>query len=241
MQNRLRTNRERIEQNLAHSPQRRYLSAAFLAQYQAVTPLINLYLRGDVIDIGCGTMPFKGMIRDTVTAYHTLDLWPCSENTTYVGDIQDMHMIEDASYDTALCFEVLEHVPDPGRAVHEMYRILRPGGFAIISVPHLSRLHDEPHDYYRFTKYGLLYLLEGAGFVVMDIQEKGGLFSFLGHQASTLLLAALWPVPGLRQLAWFLNKWFLTWPCYSLDRVSNQSGIFALGYVSIVQKPGCVT
>jgi SAM-dependent methyltransferase len=185
-------------------------------------------------------MPFKAMIRDEVTAYHTLDLWPRSEDTTYVGDIQDMHMIEDERYDAALCFEVLEHISNPGRAVREIYRILRPGGVAIISVPHLSRLHDEPHDYYRFTKYGLRHLFEAAGFVVTDIKEKGGLFSFLGHQASTLLLAALWPIPGLRQLAWFFNKWLLTWPCYGLDRVSQRSGIFALGYVSIIHKPDSI-
>ena len=117
-----------------------------------------------------------------------------------------------------------------------MRRILRPGGTVIVSVPHLSRLHEEPYDFYRFTRYGLRYLFEQHGFEVLEIQKKGGLFSFLGHQVSTLWLGLVWPIPGLRQFAWFLNKWLITWPCYGLDRITDRSGLFALGYVGIARK-----
>jgi SAM-dependent methyltransferase len=230
-----------MEESLAQSPERRFLSAAFLAQYRALSPLMRRYLHGRVIDLGSGTMPFKGLLGDQVMSYDTLDIAPRSEMTTYVGDIQDMQMIQDASYDSAICLEVLEHVPSPQRAVREVHRILEPGGFVIVSVPHLSRLHDEPHDYYRFTKYGLRHLLETAGFEVLELREKGGLVAFLGHQASTLLLAAVWSVPGLRKLAWLLNKWLVTWPCYELDRLTSGSGIFALGYLGLAQKPSVET
>lgn len=239
MQNRLRNSRARIEESYAQSPERRFLSAAFLAQYRTLSPLIHRYARGRVIDLGSGTMPFRGLLSDQVTSYDTLDIAPRSEMTTYVGDIQNMEMIRDASYDSALCLEVLEHVPSPERAVGEVHRILEAGGLAIFSVPHLSRLHDEPHDYYRFTKHGLRHLLETAGFEVLELHQKGGLLAFLGHQASTLVLSAAWPVPGLRELAWLLNKWLITWPCYGLDRLTSGSGVFALGYVGLAQKPSC--
>ena len=237
MQNWLTASRERIEQDLARSPQRRFFSPAYLAQYQTVLPLLRHYIHGQVIDLGCGTMPFQDFLAGKVTVYHTLDLRPRSEKTTYVGDVQEMHMVGDASYDSIICLEVLEHVAAPTRAIQEMYRILRPDGVIILSVPHLSRLHERPHDYYRFTKYGLRHLFENAGFAVLDIQEKGGLFSFLGHQVSTLLLSAAWPAPGLRQVAWFLNKWFITRPCHGLDRATGSSGILALGYVGVARKP----
>lgn len=237
MQRRLQVSRDRIEHDLAQSAQRRFFSAAFLAQFQVVSTLMQRYMKGRTIDLGCGTIPFKSIASDQISVYHTLDLQPRGTDTTYVGDVQDMHMIRDSSYDSAICLEVLEHVPDPQRAVGEIQRILRPGGVAIISVPHLSRLHDVPHDYYRFTKYGIRHLLETSGFVVLEIREKGGLVSFLAHQVSTLLLSAAWPLPGLRQIVWFLNRWFVTYPCSWIDKATSRSGIFALGYVVAAQKP----
>jgi len=194
------------------------------------------YTHGKTIDLGCGNMPFRDLLADKVTTYHTLDLSARSDRVTYVGDIRDMSMISDASYNSAICLEVLEHIPDPLQAVREIHRILKPGGTVIVSVPHLSRLHDEPHDYFRFTIHGLCHLLESTGFEVLEIQKKGGMLSFLGHQVSTLLLSAVWPVPGLRQTAWFLNKWLVTQPCYRIDSLFDHSGILALGYVGVARK-----
>lgn len=232
----LRTNREKIEQDLSRSPERWDFSPAFLAQYRVLLPLIHRHVAGKTIDLGCGTMPFTDLLASRASTYHTLDLHPRSKEVTYVGDIQNMSMIPDGSYDSALSLEVLEHVQDPWQAVGEIHRILRPGGILIVSVPHLSRLHEEPHDYFRFTVYGLRHLLETSGFEVMEIRRKGGLISFLGHQVSTLLLSAVWPVAVLRKPLWFLNKWLVTRLCYRVDSISDHSGIFALGYVAAARK-----
>jgi len=238
MQDWIRLNRQQMEQDLAQAPDRLCLSAAFLAQHRSVLPLMDRYVQGKVIDLGCGTMPYKRFLIGKATTYHTLELRPASASITYVGDIQNMDMIEDRSYDSIICLEVLEHIPAPHKALQEMYRILSPGGTVLVSVPHLSRLHEEPYDFYRFTKYGLNHLFVQNGFEVLEIRLKGGIFSFLGHQISTFCLGSVWPVPGLRQLAWFLNKWIVTWPCYGLDRVTDRSGLFALGYVGVARKPG---
>jgi len=106
----------------------------------------------------------------------------------------------------------------------------------IFSVPYLSRLHDQPHDYFRFTVYGLRLLFEEAGFEVLGIQAKGGIIAFLGHQISTLLLSIGWPVWGVRQAVWFLNKWLITYWLYRMDRALKTSDFFALGYVGVAQK-----
>lgn len=233
----LRANRRKIERDLHRSSRHRHFSPALYAQYQVVLPLMRHYVQGKTIDLGCGDMPFKEFLTDKVTTYHSLDLWPRSDEVTYVGDIGDMSMIPPASYDSAICLEVLEHVPDPFQAIREIYRILKPGGTVIISVPHLSRLHDEPHDYFRFTIHGVRHLLESTSFEVLEIQKKGGIFSFLGHQVSTLLLSTIWPVPGLRQIMWFLNKWLVTWLCYRMDSLFDRSGILALGYIGVTRKP----
>lgn len=223
-------------QGLINSPRRWYLSPAIYAQYDVVIKLIRQYVRGNLIDLGCGDMPFKRYLLDLVSHYDSLDFWPHTEGVTYIGDIQNMSMINSCTYDTAICLEVLEHVPNPQKAVNEMYRILKSSGILIISVPHLSRVHDIPYDYFRFTSYGLAYLLSSSGFNIVGIWVKGGLFSFLGHQISILIIGACWGVPILREMAAILVKYCITIPFYKLDKLFDFGGIFALGYVAVAQK-----
>jgi SAM-dependent methyltransferase len=232
----LKKNRQRIEEELPRFPRRAYISPALYAQYREILPLLQRYVRGKTIDLGCGCMPFKELLSGIVGQYDTLEAVPRSEPVTFVGDIQDMSMISDASYDSAICLEVLEHVPEPGRALCEVRRILNPGGTVVLSVPHLSRLHDQPHDYYRYTNYGLNYLLKKAGFEVLEIRQKGGLFSFVGHQVSLFVLGITWGIPILKELAWFVNKWLVTYLCYGVDRWLERRGLFALGYVAVAKR-----
>ena len=235
----MKASRAQIEKDLGRSARRQYFSPAYFSQYHVTLPRIRQFTKGKTIDLGCGYMPFYDFISDQVTEYHGLDLHPRSDEVTLVADIQDMHMIENDSYDTAICLEVLEHTPDPFRAAGEIHRILRPGGVLIVSVPHLSRLHDEPDDYFRFTKYGLRDLLGREGFEVISLEHRGGLCSFIGHQMSTMLLGIAWSLPVIRQIAWHLNRWLITSPLYFADRYLDPSGLFAMGYTAVARKlPG---
>lgn len=232
----LHKNWHRALKELTKSSHRRYLSPAIYAQYNVAVGLMRQYVYGKLIDLGCGDMPFKEFLLDLVNTYDSLDLWPSSEEVTYVGDIQNMGIIDSGAYDSAICLEVLEHVPDPQQALKEIYRILKPSGILIISVPHLSRIHNIPYDYFRFTLYGLTHLLHSAGFDIVDIQVRGGMFSFLGHQMSIVILGGCWGTPILRRVALTLVKYCITIPCYKLDQLLDFRGIFALGYVAIARK-----
>lgn len=231
----LRANRHRIERDLLNSPHRHLFSPALYSQYEVTLPLIRRFARGRLIDLGCGDMPFRESIIDQVSVYDGLDLHPCTWGT-YIGNVEDMFMIGTESYDTAICLEVLEHVSDPFRAAREIYRILKPGGVLILSVPHLSRLHNEPDDYYRFTQHGVENLLERAGFNLVALEKRGGLLSFLGHQLSTLMLSIVWSIPVLKDVVWFLNSWFITRACYRVDRILDRSGLFAMGYTAVAYR-----
>lgn len=91
------------------------------------------------------------------------DLRPFFPGKTYVGAdmrpgvgvdcILDLHDIdlESESVRTVLCFDTLEHVEEPRRALQEIHRILQPGGVAIISSHMYFPIHDHPSDYWRFT------------------------------------------------------------------------------------------
>jgi SAM-dependent methyltransferase len=233
----LRNRRRGIEQELVTIEQRRYLSAVFYAHHRLLLPVIRKYARGKFVDLGCGTAPFWHAVVEQVDSYHGVDLWPRSDKVTFAGDVQRLDMVRDGSYDSAICIEVLEHVPEPGRAITSIARILKPGGVAVISVPHLSRLHDLPHDYFRFTEYGLRYLLAQGGLEVVSIQPKGGLFTFLAHQLSTILLGVAWTVPLLKFPLLALNRVVLVLGAYYADRLLRTATVFPLGYIVVARKP----
>lgn len=89
----------------------------------------------------------------------SLDINP-DKKPDIVCDVCDMKgMIEDNSYDVVVIMEVLEHIPEPYAALAEIKRILKPGGTILGSTPFLFPIHDAPHDYYRYTIYGLIHLL----------------------------------------------------------------------------------
>ena len=233
----LRSRRQSVEQELVTIEQRRYMSAIFYAHYQLLLPLIRQYARGKFIDLGCGTAPFWYAVVEQVESYHGVDLWPRSDKVTFAGDVQRLDMVQDNHYDSAICIEVLEHLPEPGRAIAAFQRILKPGGVVVISVPHLSRLHDIPHDYYRFTEYGLRYLLAQGGLEVVHIQPKGGLLTFLAHQLSTIFLAVAWTVPPLKVPLLVFNRWSLVLGAYYVDRLLGSAATFPQGYVVVARKP----
>lgn len=90
-------------------------------------------------------------------------------------------------FDCILCTEVLEHVPDPVIALQEMRRVTRPAGILLLTVPLSEQLHEEPYDFYRFTRYALIDLLGNTGWRVKRIHERGGVWLELGYRLSSAL------------------------------------------------------
>ncbi len=234
----LKRKRAQIDRDLGGSPERRFFSPVLFGQFDVTLRLIKQHAHGRLLDIGCGVMPYRPFIEPLVDSYEGFDIEARTANVAYLGDIQDMRAVPADAFDTAICLEVLEHVPDPFRAATEIRRVLKPGGVLIASAPHLSRLHEEPHDYYRYTHYGLRHLFTQAGLTVEHIAHRGSLASFLGHQVSNGLLSATWGIPLLGRVAWLVNKWLVTRTCYALDGALDRRGVFALGYTAVARKPG---
>lgn len=212
-------------------------SAANAARLHSTRRLIARHAQGRVLDVGCGHMLFRSAILAHAVSYEGIDIEARAPGVTYIGDAQAMTGLADDTYDTVCCFEVLEHLPHPQYAVAEMARVLKSGGILLLSAPHLSRLHEEPHDYFRFTRHGLRALLEDCGLEPMEIIRHAGLLSFVTHQISTAIVGLVWPVPGLRQFVYAFNRLLLVWPVLWLDRVTDRSELFALGYVVAARKP----
>ena len=127
---------------------------------------LSVYAKGKLLDIGCGDKPYQGMAAPYVQEHIGLDhpgTLHDASRAELIGGAYDIPL-DDDSVDTVLCTAVLEHLEEPEKALREAYRVLKEGGYAIYTVPLFWHLHEEPRDFYRFTKYGLRYLFEKSGF-----------------------------------------------------------------------------
>lgn len=237
MLERIRRNRGRLAEEFGESRYRDF-SAAQASRWREAERLISVHTTGRVLDVGCGHMPFRRLVLRHATSYEGLDLEPRVAGVDYVTDVSVMTGVPRNAFDTVLCFEVLEHVPDPDRALGAIADVLRPGGKLLATAPHLSRLHEEPHDYFRYTGYGLRALVERAGLEVIELTPHAGVVSFLAHQISTVGLGLVWGIPGLRQLVYQVNRFIFVYPALWIDRVVDRRHLFPLGYGLVARKRG---
>ncbi|MBT3268775.1 class I SAM-dependent methyltransferase [Candidatus Poribacteria bacterium] len=140
-----------------------------------------------VLDVGAGETPYRDDFSHC--QYKTQDFAqydsasdPSAQNPwkygdiDYVCDLTDIP-VPDGSFDVVICTEVLEHVPEPIRAIAELSRILADGGRLYLSAPMRSAVHQAPHHYYGgFTPYFYQEFLPRYGFTLDSIVAPGGLF-----------------------------------------------------------------
>lgn len=139
------------------------------------------FAKGRLLDIGCGNKPYETMFAGKVTEHVGCDIVQSSERRADVVCPATQIPIEDESFDTVLCTQVIEHVADHRALLREAYRLLRRDGVLILSGPLYWPLHEEPYDFFRFTKYGLRNLLEATGFTIHSIESNGGKWALCGQ------------------------------------------------------------
>ena len=101
------------------------------------------------------------------------------------------------TFDAAIHIVTLEHVPEPKQVLQEIARCLRPGAPLLAVVPHEWEVHQHPHDYYRYTCYGMRYLLEQTGFKDIVIEPSGGFFRLLARRTLNSLQFFPWPFKAI--------------------------------------------
>lgn len=137
----------------------------------ALVPLLP-HLRGEVLDVGCGTMPYRSRI--AATRYVGLDYDTPEKRAAKVADVLydgGRFPFADASFDGVLCTQVLEHVFTPEAFLGEIARVLRPGGVLVLTVPFVWDEHEQPHDFGRYSSFGLRALLERNGLEVTRLEK----------------------------------------------------------------------
>jgi len=173
-------------------------SPIFFARHYVLQTLKDTlpYLRsGRFLDVGCGMKPYESLFTDFATAYIGID-HPVTQKGSYgsltradIFSDSSRFPLDDSSFDTVVCTQVLEHVSDPFNKVSEIARVLKPGGTAVFSVPCAWPLHEVPHDYFRYTEFGLRNLLECADLQIVYQADHGNAVEALCQIATELFVA----------------------------------------------------
>lgn len=142
---------------------------------------ISKYAKGKVLDIGCGNKPYLPMFDNKITEYVGCDVIQSSKFCVDVLSPADKIPLTDSLFDTIFSTQTIEHVANHQGMLDEAYRLLKTGGYVIISGPMYWPLHEEPYDFFRFTKHGFRYVLEKSGFKVTEINSNGGKWAVLGQ------------------------------------------------------------
>lgn len=147
-----------------------------------------------VLDAGAGELRYAHLFRGH--KYVAVDLAVGDPQWDYgkldcVADLSALP-IRDAVCDACVNIVTLEHVAEPAQVLRELARVLKPGGQLLLVAPMEWEVHQAPHDYFRYTRHGLAYLLERAGFGDLRIEPVGGYFRLMARR----LLNGLQFLPG---------------------------------------------
>lgn len=147
------------------------------------------YACGQLLDVGCGKKPYRHVLADRVSSYIGIEM-PNTQSHSGVVDVYGSACalpFENQVFDSVLCTEVLEHVPEPKHLLSEVKRVLKPQRYLILTAPLTWGPHEVPHDFYRYTEFGLRYLAEQVGFVVEKVEPTSGHWQTLGQRASAFV------------------------------------------------------
>lgn len=182
------------------------------------------YVKGVTLDVGCGRKPYEKTFFEGAQKYVGMDYLTDRSAPDVVGSAVDIPL-GDASFDTVVCTEVLEHVPDPLKALREMYRVLKPGGYLILSTPMYWPRHEVPYDYFRYPYDGLLHLIKTSGLELVQLYNRGRSYAFIGQT-----IQQTQPI-GAKPVNWLINRFFL-WCDLHLKQDTH-----TLGWAFVAQRP----
>ncbi|MDR3637803.1 MAG: class I SAM-dependent methyltransferase [Isosphaeraceae bacterium] len=205
-------------------------------QAQAYEKALKTHCRGAVLDLGCGKAPLYSVYKPLASSICCVDWEESCHDISHADvrcDIGAGLPLASEQFHTVVLTDVLEHVAHPAPLWSEIYRVLQPAGKVILGVPFLYWVHEEPHDYHRYTRYKLAGFCENVGLEVVLLEPYGGALEVVLDIVAKHLSA--WTVSGR---AWYRFSRLVVGlrPWRSLSRRTMEK--FPLGYLLVAVKPG---
>jgi SAM-dependent methyltransferase len=95
--------------------------------------------------------------------------------------------VKNERFDFIIFTQVLEHLPEPGKVLAELYRVLKPCGKIFCTAPLYFPEHEIPYDFFRYTQYGLRYLFENEGYIIERIDGLEGYYGTCERQLNLMV------------------------------------------------------
>lgn len=210
----------------------RLISDLVAALYQAHLPA---HACGALLDLGCGKVPLYAAYAGLVAGVTCVD-WAPGAHIDQACDLSQPLPFADASFDTIILSDVLEHMPEPELVWREMTRVLRPGGKVVMNVPFYYSVHAHPHDYYRYTCFALERFVQINGLDLICLLPVGGLVEILADLFAKALskLPLVGPPLAMATQA-VVGAFGRTAMGARVARVSSRH--FPFGYFMVAQRP----
>lgn len=199
------------------------------------------FYKGHIVDLGCGEAPYKEYFLQYGDKYTGVD-WSNSLHNLradVISNLNEKIELPDESADTLIALAVMEHLCEPQVFLNECYRVLKRGGYMILQVPWQWWVHEAPYDYYRYTPYGLKYMLEKAGFVDIVIEAQSGFFTMWLLKLNYFSLRFIrgpkplrWIIKSILWIIWNFNQ--LIAPL--LDKLDRNWQLETIGYFVLARK-----
>lgn len=129
------------------------------------------YISGRCMDFGCGEKPYEQLF--STTEYIGVEIETENKKSGIVYYDGKKLPFVDGYFDCIICSQVLEHIPNIDEIIFEFYRVLKKGGYILLTVPFSYPEHLKPFDFRRFSSYGIKYLMQTKGFRVITYQKSG--------------------------------------------------------------------
>lgn len=153
------------------------LNSLFIREFVERSFVSTKHCGHRVLDLGCGTKPYENIYRPCHQFAVAADF--DIRTTIDVRLHADALPFPDSTFDTVLMTEVIEHLEAPSAAIAEVARVLGPAGRLFLTWPLYYSLHELPHDYTRFTEFGMAALLQRHGLEVELLRRRGDMIAVL--------------------------------------------------------------
>lgn len=187
------------------------------------------FVGGTVLDIGCGTKPYRDLFN--YKRYYGIDVIKTNSKLDILANAYNIPFKEN-TIDVLLSTQVLEHLENPNIFMSEAFRVLKNDGKFILTVPQTWKIHEAPHDYYRFTKFGISYILLKSNFKILNLYPRGGVFFVIFQTLNAWINDTPLFLTNLLKPIFFLLFNIMAIILDNLDKIKNDT----LGYIVIAEK-----